>query len=218
MMLTPVKILSFDVCFGVHKDIEMMPTFLRCFPNVEVLHIKSADCDDSTGNLNLRFWEDQAGPIISVMFRIKVMTFSEFRGKQYELSFLQSFFESARVLKYAVIIMANPGFTSLSVYEMLSSVQNMSDEKWASKFYLAVRGSNGEGSRLWNFEQGADFSDEDPFSPVEILSTANIPSSLHHLAQRTHAGGTNLLDCQPYTTYIIWTSLDSTTRTTSRRN
>uniref|UniRef100_A0ACD5W7F5 Uncharacterized protein n=2 Tax=Avena sativa TaxID=4498 RepID=A0ACD5W7F5_AVESA len=160
MMLTPVKILSFDVCFGVHKDIEMMPTFLRCFPNVEVLHIKSADCDDPTGNLNLRFWEDQAGPIISVMFHIKVMTFSEFRGKQYELSFLQCFFESARFLKYAVIIMANPGFTSLSVYEMLSSVQNMSDEKWASKFYLAVRGSNGEGSRLWNFEQGADFSDE----------------------------------------------------------
>ena len=40
MMLTTVKILSFDVCFGVRKDIKMIPTFLRCFPNVEALHIK----------------------------------------------------------------------------------------------------------------------------------------------------------------------------------
>lgn len=45
MMLTMVKILIFDVCFGVHKDINMMPTFLMCFPNVETLHVKSADCD-----------------------------------------------------------------------------------------------------------------------------------------------------------------------------
>lgn len=41
MMLTTVKILSFDVCFGVHKDINMMPTFLMCFPNVETLHVKA---------------------------------------------------------------------------------------------------------------------------------------------------------------------------------
>uniref|UniRef100_A0ACD5VT76 Uncharacterized protein n=1 Tax=Avena sativa TaxID=4498 RepID=A0ACD5VT76_AVESA len=170
MMLTTVKILSFDVCFGVQKDIEMMPTFLRCFPNVETLHIKSADCDHPTGELNLRFWEDQAGPIISVMFRIRVMTFSEFRGEHYELSFLQCFFESAGVLKYAVIAMVDPRFTSLSMDEMISSVQNMSDEKWASKFNLALCRSSGEGSRLCTFEQGADFSDEDPFSPVEIPS------------------------------------------------
>ncbi|KAM0931143.1 hypothetical protein ACQ4PT_000513 [Festuca glaucescens] len=77
MMLTTVKILSFDVCFGVHKDINMMPTFLRCFPNVETLHIKSAECDQPTGNLNLRYWEDQVGPIISVQYRIKVMTFTK---------------------------------------------------------------------------------------------------------------------------------------------
>jgi hypothetical protein len=40
MMLTTVKILIFDVCFGVHKDINRMPTFLMCFPNVETLHVK----------------------------------------------------------------------------------------------------------------------------------------------------------------------------------
>jgi hypothetical protein len=55
---------------------------------------------------------------------------------------------------------------------MHSSVPSTSDEKWASKFHLAVCRSNGpEGSMLWTFEQGADFSDdEDHLAPVKILS------------------------------------------------
>jgi hypothetical protein len=38
-MLTSVKILSLNVRFGVRNDVKMVPTFLRCFPNVESLHI-----------------------------------------------------------------------------------------------------------------------------------------------------------------------------------
>jgi hypothetical protein len=70
-----------------------------------------------------------------------------------------------------VITMATPRFTSLPEDEMLSSVQNMSNEKWASKFNLTVSESDGQGGSLWTFKQGAGFSDEDPFSPVEILSS-----------------------------------------------
>ncbi|KAM0907190.1 hypothetical protein ACQ4PT_016276 [Festuca glaucescens] len=189
MMLTTVKILSFDVCFGVHKDINMMPTFLICFPNVEMLHVKIVI--NPSGNLNPRFWEDQAGPIISVQFRIKVMTFSEFRREQYDLSFLQCFFESAQILEYAVITMANPRFTSLSVDEMLSSLQNMSNGKWASKFNLDVNESDGEGDGHWTFEQGADFSDEDPFTPYEIPSS---PVTKQQESQDGESASTEVLD------------------------
>ncbi|KQK15162.2 hypothetical protein BRADI_1g21087v3 [Brachypodium distachyon] len=112
MMLTTVKVLGLRVHFGVQNDINMVATFLRCFPNVEALHIASEKCDQPTGKLNLKFWEDQAGPIVSVLLRIGVMTFSAFRGEQYELSFLQYFFESARMLK----------------------------TKWATNFDLAVMG------------------------------------------------------------------------------
>ena len=38
-MLTSVKVLSLNVCFGVRNDVKMVPTFLRCFPNAERLHI-----------------------------------------------------------------------------------------------------------------------------------------------------------------------------------
>lgn len=43
MILTIVKVLSLKVRFGVHDDINMVPAFLRCFPNVEALHITVLD-------------------------------------------------------------------------------------------------------------------------------------------------------------------------------
>uniref|UniRef100_A0ACD5WQ30 Uncharacterized protein n=1 Tax=Avena sativa TaxID=4498 RepID=A0ACD5WQ30_AVESA len=38
-MVTSVRILSMRVSFEVRDDVKMVPTFLRCFPNVERLHI-----------------------------------------------------------------------------------------------------------------------------------------------------------------------------------
>ena len=38
-MLTSVKILTLNVRFGVRNDVKMVPTFLRCFPKAERLHI-----------------------------------------------------------------------------------------------------------------------------------------------------------------------------------
>ena len=35
-----IKILSLRVCFGVRNDAKMLPSFLRCFPNVERLHLE----------------------------------------------------------------------------------------------------------------------------------------------------------------------------------
>ncbi|VAH93350.1 unnamed protein product [Triticum turgidum subsp. durum] len=201
MMLTTVKILSLHVCFGVHKDIKMMPAFLGCFPNVESLHItvlssfafsfccclllhdpslpemftelnnlQSAKCDQPTDKLNLKFWEDEAGPIVNVLLRIRVMTFREFRGEQYELSFLRYFFKSTYALNQAVISLANPSFTSRSEDEMISSVVNMRIGNFASEFEVLFYVSTGpEGLSRWTFKRGAKFSDDDPFATVKII-------------------------------------------------
>ncbi|XP_048574095.1 uncharacterized protein LOC125554646 [Triticum urartu] len=170
MMLTTVKILSLHVCFGVHKDIKMMPAFLGCFPNVESLHITSAKCDQPTDKLNLKFWEDEAGPIVNVLLRIRVMTFREFRGEQYELSFLRYFFKSTYALNQAVISLANPSFTSRSEDEMISSVVNMRIGNFASEFEVLFYVSTGpEGLSRWTFKRGAKFSDDDPFATVKII-------------------------------------------------
>jgi len=38
-MVPSVKVLALKVRFGVRKEAKMLPTFLRCFPNVETLHV-----------------------------------------------------------------------------------------------------------------------------------------------------------------------------------
>uniref|UniRef100_A0A453JQB9 F-box/LRR-repeat protein 15/At3g58940/PEG3-like LRR domain-containing protein n=1 Tax=Aegilops tauschii subsp. strangulata TaxID=200361 RepID=A0A453JQB9_AEGTS len=91
MMVTSVKTLSLRVRFGVYDDVKMVPAFLKCFPNVEALHITSEKCDQLTGKFDLEFWEE-VGPIVSVFLRLKVITFCEYRAKQDELAFLQYIF------------------------------------------------------------------------------------------------------------------------------
>jgi hypothetical protein len=39
-MVPSVKILAMEVRFNVRNDAKMIPSVLRCFPNVETLHIK----------------------------------------------------------------------------------------------------------------------------------------------------------------------------------
>ncbi|KAM3330912.1 hypothetical protein ACQJBY_027175 [Aegilops geniculata] len=38
-MVPSVKILALKVRFGIRKETKILPTFLRCFPNVETLHV-----------------------------------------------------------------------------------------------------------------------------------------------------------------------------------
>ncbi|WVZ95891.1 hypothetical protein U9M48_041599 [Paspalum notatum var. saurae] len=167
-MLTSVKVLSLYLCFGVRNDSNMVPDFLRCFPNVETLHILSGTRrDQPTGQLDLKFWE-KFSPIVSVVFRIKTMTFREFHGQQSELAFLQFFFQSAWALEHVVIVMANPRYNSLSVQQMSSSLRNLDSEKWARDFLMTMVGSNGPEGHLWTFQRGADFSDDDPFAPAPL--------------------------------------------------
>ena len=39
-MVPSVRILAMEVLFSVRNDAKMVPSVLRCFPNVETLHIK----------------------------------------------------------------------------------------------------------------------------------------------------------------------------------
>ncbi|CAO2206200.1 unnamed protein product [Urochloa humidicola] len=172
-ILTSVKWLSLTVCFGAN-DAMVVPAFLKCFPNVETLHIMSVKCDEPAGKI-IKFWQE-ARPIVSVIMRIKVMTISEFRGDKHELAFTQFFFENARVLKHAAITAANTRVTGISDDQMFSILQEMDDSRWASEFRLAILGTNGpEGGKPWLFQRGADFSDDDPFAPVKFIERG--PSS-----------------------------------------
>ncbi|TVU07253.1 hypothetical protein EJB05_47301 [Eragrostis curvula] len=123
---------------------------LRCFPNVETLHIMSGINEETTGKLNLKLWQE-AGPIESIRSRIKTMTFREFRGDP-----------NCSGSQGCVIVAANGSFTSIP--EVIRKVRTLTPENWAitvqcmSFRVQALRGV------ILCFQAGFEFSISDPFS------------------------------------------------------
>ncbi|TVU07272.1 hypothetical protein EJB05_47321 [Eragrostis curvula] len=160
-MAPNVKILGLYVRFGVHNDVKMLPAFLRCFPNVETLHIMSGKTEETTGKLNLKFWQE-AGPIESIRSHIKTMIFREFQGGPSEAAFLKFMFQTAQVLKNAVIVGAKGSFTSIP--EVIRKVQTLTPENWGSNCSVHISKSSGlVGGELFCLRAGFEFSISDPF-------------------------------------------------------
>ncbi|CAN6227253.1 unnamed protein product [Urochloa humidicola] len=58
VMVPTVKILGATLRFGVRNDAKMLPSFLRCFPNADQLHIYSKKTTEATGRLSVKFWQE----------------------------------------------------------------------------------------------------------------------------------------------------------------
>ncbi|EER92118.1 putative F-box/FBD/LRR-repeat protein At5g44950 [Sorghum bicolor] len=162
-MVPGIKILGLNVRFGVRNDSKMLPTFLRCFPNVETLHIVSRKTDEVAGKINLKFWQE-AGPIESIQSSIKMMTFREFRMERSEIAFLKFFFQSANVLKNAVIVGSNGSFTSIP--EVINKVKTLIPENGPSNScnVLVYESSDPDGGAVFSLQKGFDFSASDPLN------------------------------------------------------
>ncbi|KQK08569.1 F-box/FBD/LRR-repeat protein At1g51370 isoform X2 [Brachypodium distachyon] len=129
-----VEILALRVRFGVRKEAKMLPTFLRCFPNVETLHVMSTEPDEPTGKLNFKFWQD-VGPIECLQSHIKKVVFKNFRGNRSELAFLR------------LVAKLKP---------LACSTKRANRDP---KFTILVR----NGGSSWSFRIASDLSLSDPF-------------------------------------------------------
>ncbi|CAM0885659.1 unnamed protein product [Alopecurus aequalis] len=160
-----VKILALRVRFGARNEAKILRCFLRCFPNVERLHIESKKTAESTGKLTLQFWE-QSGALECIRSKVKVVIFQNFRGDQCELSFLEFLLKNAQVLSKLVIVYGKETFTSLA--EVESIVEPVFDVLWATNCcsLLLVEGAlaEGEGLKMLNIKRGSNFSIGDPFA------------------------------------------------------
>ncbi|CAM0874491.1 unnamed protein product [Alopecurus aequalis] len=174
-MVPSVRILAMEVQFDVRNDVKMIPSFLRCFPNVETLHIKSGKTYQSTGKLNLKFWHE-SGTIECIRSRIKRLVFRDFRWGRSELAFLKYLFESALVLEDVVILMP-AAFTSLEeVYSRGNTLGSMKRASEASPSVLVTFSSDPQGDYFRSLKRGTDFSIRDPFAVLrgpEIVIDAN---------------------------------------------
>ncbi|CAL4948926.1 unnamed protein product [Urochloa decumbens] len=158
-----VKILALKVHFGVRNEAKMLPSFLRCFPSVEALHIQSEKDDQPTGTLSHKFWQE-ACRTECVQSHIREIVFHEYGGKRSELAFLKFVLENAEALQHMTIVLANGTFSS-GVVEAAKLMKDLSYVKRASEScnLVVLESSNFEGGSFWCCQAASDFSVTDPF-------------------------------------------------------
>uniref|UniRef100_I1NPD4 Uncharacterized protein n=1 Tax=Oryza glaberrima TaxID=4538 RepID=I1NPD4_ORYGL len=127
-----VEVLAMTIRFGVHEEERMVPCFLKCFPSVKILHVKSIARTQTTNEVNLEFWKD-VGSIQCVRSSIKKVIFDDFSGEECELAFLSFIAQNANQLEEIYII---PSKNDLSAGSSLGNVINhfMSSILWASAY------------------------------------------------------------------------------------
>ncbi|KAF7032809.1 hypothetical protein CFC21_043942 [Triticum aestivum] len=173
-----VQILAIEVQFGVRNAVKKVPGFLRCFPNLETLHVQSSVDEEPTGKVNIKFWQE-GGPIKCVVQSMKKVFFYEFRGSRSEVVFLKFLAERGRVLEQMVVVVASECFSSGSGY-VNAKLKPLISAKWSSKGckLQLFKSPAGEGSGpAYSHELASDFGFPDPFDLKYYYKAERIPVS-----------------------------------------
>jgi hypothetical protein len=137
------------------------PSPVEILTVTDLCNLQSQKTEVVHGKVNLKFWQE-AAPIESIQSCIKMMTFREFRMERSEVAFLKFFFQSAQVLKNAVIVGSNGSFTS--IHEVISKLKTLIPENGPTKscHVLVYESSDPDGGAVWSLQKGFDFSVSDP--------------------------------------------------------
>ncbi|XP_048544338.1 FBD-associated F-box protein At5g60610-like [Triticum urartu] len=160
-----VKILALTVNFGVFGEVKMLASFLRCFPNIDTLHIESAPHDPSvtanepSGEHHAKFWQE-ISPICCLRSHIKKMVIHDYRGDQNEFEFLKFIAMNAQELQ-SLLIVPHEGILSSAdkVNEIKDKLQCLQFPTGISAV-LQLSPKAGTGLRL---EKASNLTIDDPF-------------------------------------------------------
>ncbi|CAM0879857.1 unnamed protein product [Alopecurus aequalis] len=158
-----VTTLALKVNFGVLEEVKMLNSILRCFPNVDTLHIESviAADDKATGRFPAKFWEE-AHPIKCVKSQVRKMIIHEFRGEQSEIDFLRFVGRRAEKLRALVgVITKEMVASAYKVNEVIAKAVALSRGRFACNGSVLVVGPRVE--NCWSFRRASDPSVNDPF-------------------------------------------------------
>ncbi|GJM90790.1 hypothetical protein PR202_ga07102 [Eleusine coracana subsp. coracana] len=125
-----VEILALHLHFGVSNEVKMLPSFLRCFPNVGTLCIVSVETCEPTANLNVKFWQE-TNPIECIQSHLKILFFCNFRGEQRELDFLMLVAENARALQKMNLVLEIDRKHGVWA-KVITKLKVLQSVKWAS--------------------------------------------------------------------------------------
>ena len=160
--VSSLQMLALQVHFGDRSQVKMLPSFLRCFPNLETLIVESF-LEENTSNRSLKFWQETS-PIECVQSHLKTLSFCELQGNDDEFDFIMFIVENALKLE-RLIIQIKQDLTYTERQVVVAKLGDLSCANWANtncKVRFEVS-SNPIGSS-WSIEAGSDLSSDDPFS------------------------------------------------------
>ncbi|RCV26192.1 hypothetical protein SETIT_5G225900v2 [Setaria italica] len=99
-----VKILAVEVNLHIFKEVQMLCSFLRCFPNIEILHLESAGADEPSDKPDAEFFQ-LPSPIECVQSHIKEVFLNEFQGHQCEMAFLKYLCRRANQMQKLTLVL-----------------------------------------------------------------------------------------------------------------
>ncbi|KAM3347751.1 hypothetical protein ACQJBY_021582 [Aegilops geniculata] len=165
-----VKTLALKVNFGVFEEVKMLASVLRCFPEVDRLHIESVTADEPTELHHAEFWQE-VHPIECVKWHVKKVVIHEFRGKQSENEFLEFVSSSAEKLRSLLVVITQEMFASAwdfsislpnEVNEVIVKARALTRGAWACEdCQLVVAGPKVVDG--WSFRRASDPFVKDPF-------------------------------------------------------
>ncbi|XP_047061374.1 F-box/LRR-repeat protein At3g26922-like [Lolium rigidum] len=164
-MVPSVKLLALKVNFRVAKEVKTLLSFLRCFPQVETLHVMSIG-GESRGQdnpLNPTFWREIAA-IECVESCLKKLVLDEFSGGANELGFLELVFGRAQVLQKALVVLPDAGNAAM-IAKAMGKLAPLGSAEWATKedCPLVVLAHSEPGDHVWSYQRASDLSVSDPF-------------------------------------------------------
>ncbi|KAM0892593.1 hypothetical protein ACQ4PT_025650 [Festuca glaucescens] len=164
-VIPSVKILAVTVNFGVLWEVRMLASFLRCFPNVDTLHIESAlhgpsvTANEPSGEHYARFLQE-VSLVECLRWNVKKMVIRKFRGDQNELQFLKSVAMNAQELQSLHVVLQEEKTSSTDkVNETRKKLQSLQFETGISGVLLVLP-KEGFPS---NLQKAMDLTFDDPF-------------------------------------------------------
>ncbi|GJN18477.1 hypothetical protein PR202_gb05643 [Eleusine coracana subsp. coracana] len=103
-MVPSVKILALKANFSSVNDVKMLLSYLKCFPNVETLHIESSVIGGVTADYHDKFWREVL-PVECLKSHIKNILIHKFRGNKSDFEFLKFIAKGARKLQDLLLLL-----------------------------------------------------------------------------------------------------------------
>ncbi|KAI4971389.1 FBD-associated F-box protein At2g26860-like [Hordeum vulgare subsp. vulgare] len=161
-----VEILALAVNLGISGEVKMLASFLRCFPNVETLHIESAPhypsvtASEPSGEHHARFYQE-VSQVDCLRSHAKKLVIHDFRGDQNEFEFVKFIAMNAQELQSLLVVVSDQ--------EILSSadkVNEIKEELQCVQFptgISAVLHELPKAAVVYRLKRAADLTINDPF-------------------------------------------------------